>query len=63
MTPIHGSAAVALSLAMLAAFALLIGGGYLIVKQRDRRRGLLMVGAALVLIVNVLIWAWPMPGT
>jgi len=61
MTPIHGAAAVALSLAMLAAFALLIGGGYLIVKQRDRQRGLLMIGAALVLIVNVLIWAWPMP--
>lgn len=54
-----GVLALALSLAMLAAFALLLGGGYLIARRRDRQRGALMIGVALVLIVNVLIWAWP----
>jgi hypothetical protein len=48
-----------LSLAMLAAFALLGGGAWLIAKRRDRRRGVLMIVAAAVLVVNVLIWAIP----
>ena len=54
-----GFIGVALSIAMIAAFALAIGGGWLIVKKRDRQRGLLMLGVALVLIANVLIWTWP----
>ena len=45
-----------LSIAMLAIIALAIGGGWLIVKRRDRRRGELMLVAALVLLRNVLIW-------
>jgi hypothetical protein len=49
----------ALSIAMLAAFALGAGGVFLIVKKRDRQRGLLMLGVSLVLIANVAIWAWP----
>ncbi len=50
-----------LSLGVLAAFALAFGGALLIVRRRDRKRGVLMVAAALVLLVNVLLWAWPMP--
>ena len=54
-------ATVALNLAMLAAAVLAGGGLYLVLGKRDRRRGLLMIGVALVLILNVAIWAWPMP--
>ena len=49
----------ALSIAMLAVFALGAGGTWLIVKARDRKRGSLMLVAALVLLGNVLIWTWP----
>ncbi len=49
----------ALSIAMLAAFALIAGGVVLIAKKRDRQRGLLMIGVSAVLIMNVLIWVWP----
>ena len=48
-----------LSIAMLAVFALTIGGAWLIAKRRDRRRGGLMLVMALVLLGNVLIAAWP----
>lgn len=48
-----------LSIAMLAALALAIGGGRLIWQGRDRRRGVLMLIAAAVILGNVLIWAWP----
>lgn len=44
-----------LSVAMLAVLALAIGGGWLIAKGRDRRRGVLMIIAAVVLLGNVLI--------
>jgi hypothetical protein len=46
-----------LSILMLAAFALTAGGVYLIVKRRDRRKGALMLVAALVMLGNVLIWS------
>jgi hypothetical protein len=52
---------VALSAAMLAAFALSAGGIWMIVKRGERRHGLLMVAVALVLLLNVLIWALPAP--
>ncbi len=58
----NGFLAFALSIAMLAAFALIAGGVVLIVRKRDRQRGLLMIGVSLVLIVNVAIWVWPMSG-
>ena len=48
-----------LSIAMLAIFALGLGGGWLIVRRRDRLRGGLMLAAALVLLGNVLIWVVP----
>jgi hypothetical protein len=51
--------ALALSLLMLAVIALVIGGGYLIVKRRDIRRGTLMLVAAAVFLGNVLILSWP----
>lgn len=44
------------SLAMIAAFACLAGGGYLIARGRDRRKGVLMIVMAAVLVGNVLIW-------
>ena len=54
-----GFATFALSIAMIAAFALAIAGGRMVIKGQDRQRGLLMLGVAVVLVANVLIWAWP----
>ena len=51
--------ALVLSIAMLAVFALGAGGTWLLLKAQDRTRGALMLVAALVLLGNVLIWAWP----
>ena len=52
-----GAAPLMMSLLMLAAFALSAGGIWLIAKGRDRRKGALMLVAALVMLGNVLIWA------
>jgi high-affinity Fe2+/Pb2+ permease len=49
-------ASAALSLAVLAAFALTGGGLFLIFARRNRKQGLLMLVAAAVLFANVLIW-------
>ena len=49
-------AVAALSLAMIAAFALTGGGAYLLIKRRARKQGVLMLTAAAVLFANVLIW-------
>ena len=54
-----GFAEFALSVAMLAAFALAIAGVWMVARGEDRQRGWLMLGVALVLVGNVLIWAWP----
>ncbi len=51
-----GLSAVLLSVTMLAAFLLAAGGTAMIVKARDRKKGVLMIVAALVLLGNVLIW-------
>jgi len=51
----------ALSVAMIAVFALAGGGGWLIAKRRDRKRGILMIVAALVIAGNVAIWTMPIP--
>ncbi|WP_454882745.1 hypothetical protein [Sphingomonas oryzagri] len=56
-----GFATFALSIAMVAAFVLGIFGIRLVMTGADRKRGLLMLGVGAVLVVNVLIWAWPMP--
>lgn len=50
-----------LSIMMLAAIALFGGGIWAIVKRRDRKHGLLMLVAAIVLLGNVLIWTLPVP--
>jgi FtsH-binding integral membrane protein len=45
-----------LSVGVIAAFALFGGGAWMALKQRQRHKGGLMIVAALVLLVNVLIW-------
>ena len=51
-----GLGATLMTIGMIAAFVLIIGGIKLILRQEDRGRGILMVVAAAVLIGNVLIW-------
>lgn len=41
---------------MLAAFVLAAGGVKLAMTRENRVRGLLMIGAAAVLVANVLVW-------
>ena len=45
-----------MAVAMLGAFLLVIGGIKLARRKEDRGRGLLMIGAAAVIVANVLIW-------
>ena len=50
----------ALALAMIAGFLLLAGGVKLALVRQTRGRGILMIAAALVLVMNVMIWTvWP----
>lgn len=61
MTPtISGTASALLALAMLGAVACAIGGGWMIVKGQDRRKGALLLVMAAVLVGNVLVWTLPM---
>jgi hypothetical protein len=46
----------ALTLAMIAGFVLLVGGIKLAFVRQTRGRGVLMIVAALVLVTNVMIW-------
>ena len=46
----------AMALAMIASFLLLAGGVKLALDRQTRTRGVLMVVAALVLVMNVMIW-------
>jgi len=46
----------ALAIAMIAAFLLVLGGIRLMRERQSRRRGVLMMLAAVVLITNVMIW-------
>ena len=41
---------------MIAGFLLLIGGVKLVLARQTRSRGVLMIAAALVLVMNVMIW-------
>ena len=45
-----------MALAMIAAFLLAFGGIVLVRRRQDRGRGILMLLAAAVLVMNVLIW-------
>jgi hypothetical protein len=53
LTSIAGAAP---AIAMLGMFACLIGGVVLIVKKHDRKKGVLMLLMAAVLLANVAIW-------
>jgi hypothetical protein len=53
------SSALILTIAMIATFALAAGGIWTIVRQHDRKRGILMLIAAAVVLGDVLIWTWP----
>ena len=48
-----------LSIAVLASFALAIGGVWLVRRGSDRKRGVLMIVMAVVLLANVVLWAMP----
>jgi high-affinity Fe2+/Pb2+ permease len=48
--------ALAMAVAMVAAFLLVAGGVKLVLEPRTRGRGVLMIVAALVLVMNVMIW-------
>ena len=47
---------VAMAIAMVAAFLLIAGGVKLMIARETRLRGVLMIVAALVLVMNVMIW-------
>ena len=51
-----GASATFLSILMVAAFLLTLGGIHLLVKRKDRQKGILMLVAAAVAVGNVLIW-------
>ena len=46
----------ALAIAMVASFLLLVAGVKLAMNRQTRRRGILMIAAAVVLVTNVMIW-------
>ena len=46
----------ALAIATVAAFLLIVGGVKLMLVRQTRSRGALMIAAAAVLIMNVMIW-------
>ncbi|HEX8938183.1 MAG TPA: hypothetical protein VF776_07950 [Sphingomicrobium sp.] len=46
----------ALTAAMIAGFVLLAGGARLVFDAQTRGRGILMIIAALVIVMNVMIW-------
>ena len=50
-------ASAALALGMIAAFLLVAGGVRLILSGQARGRGVLMLAAAAVLVMNVMIWS------
>lgn len=47
---------IAMALAMVCGFLLLIGGVKLALTRQTRTRGILMIVAALVIFTNVMIW-------
>ncbi len=55
------AANIALSIAMIAVFALAAGGIWLWRSRGERQKGLLMIAAAIVILANVLIWTLPGP--
>jgi LPXTG-motif cell wall-anchored protein len=56
---VSGISDLALSILMAAGLLLTGGGGWLIAKRHDYRRGGLMIVAGLVMFANVFIWTMP----
>ena len=52
----NGFVSAVLAVAMIAAFLLAMGGLHLMIRRRERGKGLLMIAAALVIVANVAIW-------
>ena len=52
----HGASATFLAILMVAAFLLALGGIHLLVRRKDRKKGILMLVCAAVALGNVLIW-------
>ena len=52
----QNSSSLALTLAMICAFLLIAGGVKLAFARQTRLRGILMIVAALVIVMNVMIW-------
>ncbi len=50
-----GLASALLAIAMIAAFTL-AAGGFAIYRRGERQKGVLMLAAAMVTVINVLIW-------
>ena len=46
----------AMAIGMIGGFLLLAGGVSLLIKPQTRGRGILMIVAALVIVMNVMIW-------
>jgi hypothetical protein len=53
---LEGFGATLMAIAMVAAFLLVFGGIKLARRKEERGRGFLMIGAAAVVVMNVLIW-------
>jgi len=52
----NGFSTLVMTAAMVAAFLLLAGGVKLVLARQSRTRGVLMIVAALVIVMNVMIW-------
>jgi hypothetical protein len=52
----NGASATFLSILMLAAFLLVLGGIHMLVKRKEKKKGVLMLVCAAVAIGNVLVW-------
>jgi hypothetical protein len=53
---LQGLGATLMAIAMIGAFLLIFGGVKLVRRKEDRGRGFLMIGAAAVVVMNVLVW-------
>jgi high-affinity Fe2+/Pb2+ permease len=53
---VENFSAIVMAVTMVAAFLLAIGGVKLVLARQTRVRGILMILAALVMVMNVMIW-------